>query len=71
MTSVDPASDAADKGIRRGDLIISVNRVAVTTPQAVLGAVDTARRAGRTSVLLLLKRGQSPEAFVGVAIGAR
>ncbi len=71
VTSVDPASDAADKGIRRGDLIISVNRVAVTTPLAVLGAVDTARRAGRTSVLLLLKRGQSPEAFVGVAIGVR
>ncbi len=71
VTAVDPASDAADKGIRRGDLIMSVNRVAVTSPQAVVGAVETARRAGRTSVLLLLKRGQAPEAFVGVAIAAR
>ena len=71
VTAVDPASDAADKGIRRGDLIMSVNRVAVVSPQAVVGAVETARRAGRTSVLLLLKRGQSPEAFVGVAIAAR
>ena len=69
VTAVDPSSDAGEKGIRRGDLIISVNRQAVTTPQAVLGAVDSARRAGRSSVLLLLKRGQSPEAFVGVDIG--
>jgi serine protease Do len=33
--------------------------------------VDGARRAGRTSVLLLIKRGNSPEAFVGVDISGR
>ncbi len=68
ITSIDPGSDAAEKGLRRGDVIISVNRQAVTTPQQVLSAVDTARRAGRSSVLLLVKRGQAPEAFVGVDI---
>ena len=68
ITSVDPSSDAAEKGVRRGDVIISVNRQAVTTPAQVLAAVDAARRAGRTSVLLLVKRGQAPEAFVGVDI---
>ncbi|MEO7504868.1 MAG: Do family serine endopeptidase [Sphingomicrobium sp.] len=71
VTAVDPSSDASDKGIRRGDLIMSVNRVPVTSPAAVVATVEAARRAGRTSVLLLLKRGQSPEAFVGVAITAR
>ena len=70
VTSVDQSSDAGEKGIRRGDLIISVNRQPVTTPAAVLAAVDAARKAGRTSVLLLVKRGQSPEAFVGVDVGA-
>ena len=68
IASVDPNSDAAEKGLRRGDLIISVNRQAVTTPQQVSAAVDAARRAGRTSVLLLIKRGTSPEAFFGVEI---
>ncbi len=68
ITSVDPNSDAAEKGVRRGDVIISVNRQAVTTPAQVLAAVDVARRAGRSSVLLLVKRGQAPEAFVGVDI---
>jgi len=71
ITSVDPDSDASEKGIRRGDVILSVNRQAVTTPAQVLSAVDTARRAGRSSVLLLVKRGQAPEAFVGVNIGSR
>jgi serine protease Do len=69
VTNVDPNSDASDKGIQRGDLILSVNRTAVTTPAQVLAAVDVARRAGRSSVLLLVKRGTSPEAFVGVEIG--
>ena len=46
VTSVDPNSDASEKGIRRGDVILSVNRQAVTTPAAVLSAVDVARRAG-------------------------
>ena len=71
ITSVDPNSDATEKGIRRGDVIISVNRQAVTTPAQVLAAVEAARRAGRTSVLLLVKRGQAPEAFVGVDISGR
>ncbi|HEU0309866.1 MAG TPA: Do family serine endopeptidase [Sphingomicrobium sp.] len=71
ITSVDPNSDAAEKGIRRGHIIVSVNRQAVTTPAEVLAAVDTARRAGRTSVLLLVKPGQGPEGFVGVDISDR
>ena len=68
ITAVDPASDAAEKGLQRGDLILSINRQAVTDPAQVAAAVGAARRAGRTSVLLLIKRGTSPEAFVGVAI---
>jgi serine protease Do len=71
ITSVATGSDAAEKGIRRGDVIISVNRQAVTSPAQVLSAVDTARRAGRNSVLLLVKRGQQPEAFFGIDISGR
>ena len=68
VTSVDPNSDASDKGIQRGDLIVSVNQQLVTSPAQVQAAVETARRAGRTNVLLLVKRGTAPEAFVGVEI---
>jgi serine protease Do len=68
VAQVDPNSDAAEKGLRRGDLILSVNQQAVTAPAEVQAAVEAARRSGRTSVLLLVKRGTGPEAFVGVDI---
>ena len=71
VTAVDATSDAAEKGIRRGDLIISVNRQPATTPAQVVAAVDAVRRAGRTSVLLLVKRGTGTEAFIGVDVGPR
>ncbi len=71
VTSVDPNSDAATKGIQRGFVIVSVNRQAVNTPQDVNAAIEAARRAGRSSVLLLVKPRQGPEAFVGVEIARR
>ena len=71
ITAVDPNSDAADDGLQRGDLIISVNNQLVTSSAQVVAAVDNARRAGRSSVLLLVKRGNAPEAFVGVDISGR
>jgi serine protease Do len=71
ITAVDPNSDASDEGLQRGDLIISVNNQLVTSPAQVIAAVDAARRAGRSSVLLLIKRANSPEAFVGVDISGR
>ena len=71
ITSVDPASDAAEKGLRRGDVIVSVNRQAVTQPQQVVAAVDATKRAGRSSVLLLVKRGQGIEAFFGIDISGK
>jgi serine protease Do len=71
VTSVDPLSDASEKGLKRGDVIISVNRALVTTPAQVSAAVSAARAAGRTSVLLLVKRGTAPAAFIGINIVRR
>lgn len=70
ISAVDPASDAAEKGLRPGFLIMSVNQVPVSQPSEVAAAVAAARRAGRNSVLLLVKSGTTPEAFVGIEIGA-
>jgi serine protease Do len=49
---------------------MSVNNQPVTSPAQVIAGVDAARKAGRTSVLLLIKRGNSPEAFVAVSLTA-
>ncbi len=60
VAAVDPNSDAADKGLQRGDVIISINRQAVSSPAQVQSVVQSAQRAGRSSVLLLVKRGTAP-----------
>jgi serine protease Do len=71
ITAVDANSDASDEGLQRGDLIISINNQLVTSPAQVINIVDAARKAGRNSVLLLVKRGNSPEAFVGIDISGK
>ncbi|WP_343343798.1 Do family serine endopeptidase [Sphingomicrobium sp. XHP0239] len=65
ITRVEQGSRAQRQGIRRGDLIISVNRQPVTTPQEVSSLVEQARRSGREAVRLRIRRGQN-ETFVGV-----
>ena len=67
VTSIDPNSDAASK-LQRGDVIMSVNRQPVTSAAEVAAAVAAAKRAGRSSVLLLVKRGSATEGFIGVRI---
>jgi serine protease Do len=67
VTAVNPSSDAADK-LQRGDVILAVNGQRVANPAQVQAAVEAARKAGRNSVLLLFKRGNNPEAFVGIDI---
>ena len=71
ITAVEPGSDAQEEGLQRGDLIMSVNRQPVTTPAQVMAAAENARRAGRNSVLLLVKRGAGQEAFIAVEFAAR
>ncbi|MEO7277064.1 MAG: Do family serine endopeptidase [Sphingomicrobium sp.] len=68
VTAVDANGDAADQGFQRGDLIETVNNQPVTSPTQIVAAVDAARKAGRSSVLLLIKRGTNPEIYVGVNI---
>jgi serine protease Do len=71
ITAVDPNSDAGEQGLQRGDLIMSVNNQPVTSPAQVVAAADAARKGGKTSVVLLIKRGNQPEAFVAVSIGGK
>ena len=71
ITAVDPSSDASDQGLQRGDLILSVNNQLVTSPAQAISTIEDARKAGRTKVLLLIKRGNSPEVYVGVDVSGR
>jgi len=66
ITVADPNSDAAQKGLRAGDIILSINQAPTTTPEAVVAAVEAARRAGRRTVLLYFRRGNNPPGYIGV-----
>lgn len=57
VTAVSEASDAAEKQLRPGGIIVEVNQAEVATPEAVLQRVEEAREDGRKSVLLLVDQG--------------
>lgn len=57
VTDVSDGSDAAEKQLRPGDIIVEVNQTEVSTPEAVLKRVEEAREDGRKSVLLLVDQG--------------
>ena len=70
VAAVDPNSDAATKGLRRGTVITRVNATPVASAADITRAVQEARTAGRSQVLLYVNvRGNS--AFVGVDINPR
>lgn len=56
VLNVDQASDAAGKGLKRGDLIVSVNRTPVATAADLARIVSEAKKAGRSAVLLYVQR---------------
>jgi serine protease Do len=56
ITSVRTDSDAGEKGLRAGDVIVSASNRATATAADVAAAVDAAKRANRPSVLLGVSR---------------
>lgn len=66
IASIDAASDAAAKGLRTGDIILSINQRATRTPEEAAAAVEAVRSSGRDTVLLLIRRGNTPPIYVGV-----
>ncbi len=67
ISGTDPSSDAGQK-LRRADVIISINGVAVTTPDALSAVVAQAIRDGRPSVLLYVQRQRLPARFVPIKL---
>ncbi len=68
VTTVNPNSDAAQKGIRRGYLITSVNRQPVTSATELDQAISKVKRSNREAVLLQVRRGARDPQFVAVRL---
>ena len=70
VTEIDPNSDAAQQGMRPGDIIVAANGRPTPNPQSISQAVEAARSARRERVLLVFRRGNGPPNFIGVRVGA-
>ncbi|MBA3878745.1 MAG: protease [Sphingobium sp.] len=66
IVSADPSSDSAQKGLQRGDVIVSANRQPVTTVADMARVINQAKTAGREAVLLFVQRGRLPGQFISV-----
>ncbi|MFI0846935.1 Do family serine endopeptidase [Mesorhizobium sp. IMUNJ 23232] len=68
VTDVDPDSDAADRGIQAGDVIVSINSRDVKGAKDVTTAMSDAEKAGRKAVLIQITRDDNSR-FVALPIG--
>jgi serine protease Do len=67
VTGVDPSSEAAEKGFRPGDVIVSVGNREVRTPADVERGMRDAASAGRDSALFLVSTRQG-QRFVALRV---
>ncbi len=65
---VDGSSDAAAKGLQRGDVVLSANYRPVATVADLEGALRQAKADGRNAILLQVQRRGQPAAYLPVRI---
>jgi serine protease Do len=68
VTVVDGSSDAGQKGLQRGDIILSANYTAVTTIAQLESIVRQAKAQNRTAVLLRVQRRGQPATYVPIRL---
>jgi serine protease Do len=69
ITSVEPTSDAAEKGIRPGDIIMQAGGSEIRSADDLTRAVNAARRANRP--LLLQVSNRAGRGYVAVDVGGQ
>ena len=68
ISAVDDSSDAAAKGLRRGDVILSANNRPVTTTAEMETAIRAARSDGRQALLLRIQRRGQPAGYFPIRL---
>jgi serine protease Do len=68
ITGVDGASDAADKRLSAGDVIVEVAQEAVANAADIKKRVDQLKKDGKKSVLLLVSNSDGELRFVALSL---
>jgi len=68
VTGVDNASDAAEKRLSAGDVIVEVAQEAVSSAADIKMRVDQLKKDGKKSVLLLVANGEGELRFVALSV---
>ena len=68
VTGVDGGSDAAEKRLSAGDVIVEVAQEAVVNAADVKKRIDQLKKEGKKSVLLLVSNGEGELRFVALAV---
>ena len=68
ITGVDSGSAAADKRLNPGDVIVEVAQEPVTSADAVQKRIDTLKKEGRKSALLLVANAEGEVRFVALSL---
>jgi serine protease Do len=68
IAQVDPNSDAGQKGLRRGDVVLSANYKKVTSIAELEAAIREAKSANREALLLRVQRRGQPATYLPVRL---
>ncbi|WGS22418.1 MULTISPECIES: Do family serine endopeptidase [unclassified Bradyrhizobium] len=68
ITGVDGASDAADKRLSAGDVIVEVAQEAVSSAADIKSRIEKLKKDGKKSVLLLVSNGDGELRFVALSV---
>lgn len=70
VTEVDPTSEAADKGLKAGDVILEVGGKSVSRPSEVSDGVRDAKTKGRKAVLMQI-RSDNQTRFIALSLNSK
>lgn len=57
VLNVKPGGEAAEQGLRRGDILVQADRQPIANPGDLMKTMDNAKKRGRSSVPVLVRRG--------------
>jgi serine protease Do len=68
ITGVEGSSDAADKRLSAGDVIVEVAQEAVSSAADIKKRIEQLKKDGKKSVLLLVSNGEGELRFVALSV---